>query len=179
MKITASQLRQIIKEELRRTLSEGGDRDHGYGMMQSSSIHSIIKKPGVAGKFSSSTSILEDGPYTWEIQFAPDFLDSLANNTDKTALKVTRDADDYEVISSIQDGIRVYMVKGPKDFLDRLDIHPDDFPVDSVDFVLEPVKFFTKLSEIAKSQGKTNLSRNLLAVAEAKKALNGRGTGRY
>ena len=167
MRITQRQLRQIIKEELIRMSIRETD-EYGYGTTQMSSIDANMKKPGVVGTFSSTTSLLQDGPYTWEIKIAPDFLDSLAQSTGESSSTFTLGSNDTEIASSVRDGIRVYLVKGPQDFMNKLGIVSADLPFDTINFVEDHAKFFNKLSKVAFSQGKTNLASNLSAVADAK-----------
>ena len=62
MRITQRQLRQIIKEELGRSIREGSYPYMPSGRMPTTSG---------TGTIGFSTSVMQDGPYTWQFAISP------------------------------------------------------------------------------------------------------------
>ncbi len=163
MKITARQLRQIIKEELKRVVLK--ETNYPFNPVTSVSL------PNGGGTLGFTTSTLEDNGYTWEFAISPAWAEIKAGVEREANTGGTMAPARQYTLDDIMDNFQVSLLNARPGLRLPGGLTPADLPayvqdLESGYFNIDAV--FKKLESVARSQGKSNLADNIAFVIKYK-----------
>ena len=172
MRITQRQLRQIIKEELHRSL-----RESHYPFTPIDSV----KLPGNQGALGYTTSELSDpGGYVWQFKISPAWT-GIKQRAEAVEIDSSPDtmgtAPELPNMQELTDNFQIWLTSARPGARLPAGLAPGDLPVAIFDGEYftdhgQVDRILVNLERLARSQGKSNLADNIRFIIEFDKVSN-------